>query len=87
MATDKLIPTGIYCMSIKSRQHASPQLEQPLKTKKIIHKFYDFYFESVRNLLSDNSKHGADHPSVSFSASFVTRQLPLNLEPVRNVVG
>ena len=33
-ATDKLIPTGIYCMSVKSRQHASPQLEQPLKTKK-----------------------------------------------------
>ena len=39
MATDKLIPTGVYCMSVKSRQHASPQLEQPLKTKK---KFINF---------------------------------------------
>ena len=55
----------------------------PENKKKII----NFIIFILRNLLSDNSKHGADHPSVSFSASFVTRQLPLNLEPVRNVVG
>ena len=40
----------------------------------------------IDNLLSDNAKHCAKHPSVGFSASPVTRQLPLNLKPVRDKV-
>ena len=38
------------------------------------------------DLLPDNAKHSAKHPSVGFPASPVTRQLPLNLKPVRDKV-
>ena len=38
------------------------------------------------DLFSDNAKHCAKHPSVGFPTSPVTRQLPLNLKPVRDKV-
>ena len=44
--------------------------------------------EMIRgDLLSDNAKHCAKHPSVSFTTSPVTRQLPLNLKPVTDKVN
>ena len=42
--------------------------------------------KSNSHLLSDNSKHGSQHPPVSFSAAFVTRQLALDLKPVRRTM-
>ena len=44
--------------------------------------------EMIRgDLLSDNAKHCAKHPSVRFPTSPVTRQLPLNLKPVTDKVN
>ena len=86
-------PTSINCMSVKSWQHAPPQLEQPLGGSKVEILEVDTSGEldligkqSSSHLLSDNSKHGSQHPSVSFSAAFVTRQLALDLKPVRRTM-